>query len=642
MKTEDLLKLAKDRLEDAAEADRDNRLEGEDDLRKVIGDQWDAEARREREAQGKPVLTVNGLMQFVRQVTGQVRAMNPAIKVMAADGKASKDTAEVMEGLIRSIEYQSDASSIYEQATESAAGCGIGNWRILARYCDGLTFDQEIHIERIHNPFAVFWDPLAKDCTRKDARFCFVVDEMDEDEFEAAYPDKSAGQVTSDHKSQVITWRTDDTVTVAEYMWIDEREVEISQLADGRVVEGKFQIPQAVVATRKAKKPVCMWAKISANDVLEGPTELPTPYIPVVAVVGEEWHLGEAVYRSSVVRFAKDPQMLYNYAISSQAEIIAMQPKAPWLITAKQIESLEDMWADAHVTTRPYLVFNADPEAGAPQRMAPPVSSGALTEQMMVAAEDMKRTTGIYDASLGAQGNEKSGVAIRERKMEAQTNTSIYADNMVKSVTQTGKILCAMIPRIYDTNRVIRTLGEDNQEKVVEINKVMRTLEGDLVFNDMTTGKYDVRIGVGPSYSTKRQEAVEGMMGFLQANPQAAPLIGDLIAGMQDWPDADKVSARLKKTLPPGLLEQDEQAEPDPMQQQQQAMQMQAQQQAAQIEQTKATAEAREADANARKAEAEAMKAEIEAQQMLATARMQVTAYGQGMIPPGNAPLGAY
>lgn len=632
MKNADLLSLARSRLDEAASSDQANRELGEDDLKFLTGDQWDENARKERELAGKPILTVNGLSPFVRQVTGQIRSMNPAIKVGAADGAASEDTAEIMEGLIRQIEYQADATSIYEGATESAAACGIGHWRILAKYCDGETFDQEVTIKRIHNPFAVFWDPLAKDPTRADARYCFIVEEMARDDFEKTYPDVTPNDITSDHKTNTfITWLSAQTVTVAEYLWLETREFKIGMMADGRVVRNP-RPPMDIIKTREATENVCMWAKITGGKVLEGPKELPTSFIPVVAVTGEEWHVGEQVYRSSVIRFAKDSQVLYNFAISSQAEIIAMQPKAPWLLTPEQIAGYEDMWATANMETRPYLLYNPDAKAGAPSRMAPPVSSAALTEQMGIAAEDMKRTTGIYDASLGARSNETSGVAIRSRQAEAQNNTSVYADNMVKAVTQTGRILVSMIPRVYDTSRIIRILGENDQEKMVAINQIVQTIDGIQPVNDLTIGKYDVRIGVGPSYQTKRQEAAEGMMAFMQANPQTAPLISDLIAGMQDWPDADKVAERIKKTLPPQLLEGDEQQQPDPMQQQQQAMQMQAQQQAMQMEQAKITAEIRKAEAEAVEAEADAMKAQIEAQMM----GLQLNA---GMTP--RAPMGA-
>lgn len=632
----ELLTLARDRLDEAASVDRKNREEAEDDMRFLSGEQWPDDIRAEREAEFKPCLTINGLSQFVRQVTGQVRQMNPAIRVLAADQQATEDNAEILSGLIRQIEYASDATTIYEGGAESAAACGIGHWRILTRYCEGATFDQEIYLKRIHNPFSVFWDPLAKDPTRADARYVFIVEEMSRKDFEKAYPDKNADDVTGDHKTTTfIQWSSPETVTVCEYMWIEYRKKRIGLLSNGQIVEDP-RPPMDVVKERTVEEPYVKWVKMTAGDILEGPKEIPSPYLPVVSVTGEEWSVGEQLYRSSVIRFAKDPQMLYNFARSSMAEIMANQPKAPFLVTAKQIAGLETFWNEANAKNRPYLPYNPDPQAPAPQRLNPPVSSQAISQEVMMAADDMKRTTGIYDASLGAQSNEKSGVAIRERKMEAQTNTSVYADNMVKAVTQTGKILVAMIPKVYDAQRVIRILGEDDQEKQVLINSMMVANGQAIPVNDITVGRYDVRIAVGPSYATKRQEASEGMMAFLQAIPQAGPVVGDLIAGMQDWPEADRVAERLRKMLPPGMAEDQEQT-PEAMQaaqmaQAQQAQQMQAQQQAMQMEQAKIEAEIRKAQAEAIEAEADAMKAQIEAQ-MLA-AQMNV-----GMMP--RAPMGA-
>lgn len=636
MKKNDIIAIARKRMDEAASSDIDNRDRAQDDMRYLIGDQWPEEVRTEREADGKPCLTINRLPQFVRQVTGQIRQMNPAIRVVAADRQATEEVAEIFAGLIKQIEYKADASTIYEGAAESAAACSIGHWRVRAEYAEGMTFEQECVIERIHNPFSVFWDPLAKDPTRKDARYCFITEDMDKEEFREQYPDVKLSDVTSENQMEAIRqWITAETVTIAEYFWVEHEEVEIALLTNGQVVEKPIE-GMAIAKRRKVRKPRVKWAKITFDDVLEGPVDVPCSYIPVVAVTGEEWHLGEELYRSSVIRFAKDPQQLYNFARSTQAEIMTLQPKAPYMVTTKQVNGLEAFWNEANSKNRPYLPYHPDQSAPPPTRVPPPVASQAVAMEVQMAAEDMKATTGIYDASLGAQSNEKSGVAIRERKMEAQTNTSVYADNMVKAITQTGKILVSMIPKVYDTQRVIRILGEDDQEKQVLINSLMVNNGMVQPINDLTIGQYDVRISVGPTYETKRQEASEGMMAFLQAVPQAAPVVADLIAKMQDWPESDRVAERLRKMLPPGMDDEQEQSpeamQAAQMQQAQQAQQMQAQQQAMQMEQAKIEAEIRKAQAEAKEAEADAVKAQVEAQ--LAVAQMNV-----GMMP--RAPVGA-
>jgi hypothetical protein len=631
---EDILEAARERMQEAYDADLHHRERAEDDLRFVIGEQWDDDVRAERESEGRPCLTINIMAQNVRQVTGQIRSLNPAIRVTAADSQASKEVAEIYEGLVRQIEHSSDASSVYEATAESAAASSIGYWRVRTQYCDSASFDQEALIERIYNPFSVFIDPFAKHPTRRDARYGFIVEEMPQDDFVQRYPDANPMDITSDHKTQDFErWVRGDTVVVAEYFWIEHDEYEIGLLPSGQVLKGPFPKGLKPTKTRMVREPKVKWAKISGKDVLEGPQDFPCKYIPIVAVTGEEWHIGEETYRSSVIRFAKDPQVLYNYARSTQAEVTAMQPKAPYMVSAKQIAGLEDIWANAGQKNLPYLPYNADPNAPMPQRVNPPVSSEAMMTESQVAAEDIKRTTGIYDASLGARSNETSGKAILARKEESQNSTSIYSDNMVKSIAHTGAILVDMIPRIYDTRRVLRILGEDGQEKMEIINELMISENGIVPVNDMKVGKYEARVQVGPSYSSRREESRDGMSEFMRSNPAAAPVIGDLYVKAQDWPDADRAAERLRKMLPPGVAEDEEEKTPEQQQAEQQGMmqqqqQMQMQQAAEQTAIRKAEAEAAEAEADAAKAQAEAQIKGLELAQM----NGQIDALVQGQV----------
>ena len=632
-----ILKTAVKRIEDAYSADLPHREMAESDLRFAIGEgQWRDEDRAAREEDGRPCLTLNRMPQFLRKVTAQIRAMNPGIRVTAADQQASEETAEVIEGLIRQIEATCDAASIYESGAESAAACGIGYWRILTRYCEGLTFDQEITLEPIRNQFSVFVDPFAKEPTRADARYMFIAEDIPLETFKEQYPDAAPSDVTGNNSpSSAALWSKGEKVTVAEYYWIEDEDVTIGLMADGTVIPDPKAIHN-VVAKRTVKEPRVKWAKITRDAVLEGPQDVPGRYIPIVAVTGEEWHIGEQTYRSSVIRFAKDAQILYNYSRSMGAELMDIQTRAPWLVTAKQIAGLESYWNEANKNL-PYLPWNPDEKAGPPQRINPPVPSQAVMAEIQMAAEDMKSTTGIYDASLGARSNETSGVAIAQRQQESEASTSSYADNMVKGIHHTGKIIIGMIPAVYDTKRVIRILGENDEEKQVVINEVMVNMGEVYAQNSMATGKYDVRVSVGPTYQSKREESARGMMDFMQAIPQAAPVVADLVAGMQDWPKADEVAERLKKTLPPGMAEDNE---PSPEQQQQQAMAMQQQQQAMQMQQAAAQMDLAEQQAKVQQAQANAMKAAAEAEKaQIELAQMKMGLVHPGMVP--GAPFGA-
>lgn len=617
MKQDKLLKLARSRMAEAIEADRENRLEELDDLEKLVGKQWPDDIRKEREADGKPCLTMNRLPQFVRQVTGDIRRMNPAINVIPADQEASAEIAEIYEGLIRQIEYASSASRIYERAAEQAAASSIGWFRILTDYESDDSFLQEIKLKGIRNPLSVYCDPTAELPTREDAGYIFITEQMARDEFEAAYPGKKAVDIEADGATDGLEhWQENDKVVVAEYYWKEPVEKKIHLLNNGDVIEDENPpAPLYIVKSRKVETHKVKWAKLSGEEVLEGPQDVPCRYIPAVAVTGEEWHVGDRVHRSSVIRYAKDAQQMYNYWRSAQTEFAALQPKAPYLVTAKQIAKLETFWNEANTKNRPYLPYNPDEKApGAPQRATPPISSQAMAEQTMLAGEDMKATTGIYDSALGNASNEKSGVAIRQRQMESDVSTSIYSDNMAEAIGTAGRIIVDMIPKIYDTQRTIRILGQDDAEKMEQINGqlVARGPDGEPIgipVNDLTVGKYDIRVNVGPNYATRRQETAEGMLEFIRVVPGAAQITGDLIAKSMDWPDADRFADRLKKALPPQMRDMEDLS---PEEQQQMQAAMQEQQQAAQMQQAAQQLEMRKAGAEATEAEADAQKAQFE------------------------------
>lgn len=655
MNNDDILKLARSRMSEAVTADLENRQEDMDDLEKLVGNQWPQDIREEREQDGKPCLTMNRLPQFVRQVTGDIRRMNPAIKVIPSDSNATPENAEIIEGLIRQIEYASDASSIYEQTAESAAASSIGWFRVLNDWMDDTSFEQEVKIKRIRNPFSVYCDPAAELPTREDAGYCFITEAMKKEEFDKAFPDKKHADAEHDGTTDGLeNWQENGKVLVAEYYWKEPVTKKLALLANGEITDKPVH-GMNIVRERTVKTHKVMWAKISGNDVLEGPKEQPTAHIPVIAVTGEEWQVGERVYRSSVIRYAKDAQQMYNYWRSAQTEFVALQPKAPYMVSTKQIAGLETFWNEANQKNRPYLVYNPDEKApGAPARATPPISSQAMFEQALSAADDMKGTTGIYDSALGNSSNEKSGVAIRQRQMESDVSTSIYSDNMAKAIAHCGRIIVDMIPKVYDTQRQIQILGSDDQEKIIPINgQQLASENGEIIrvpVNDLTVGKYGVRVSVGPNYSTRRQETAEGMLEFIRVFPQAGAATADLIAKAQDWPDAEQFAERLKKTLPPQLRDQEDLSPEEQQQamaaQQQQQQQAQIQQAATQIEMRKADAEATEAEADAQKAQFEVMNEQLELAakngQLDAVigqlVQVEVTRALQGLMQQGQGP----
>lgn len=555
----DLLIEARKNRDKGQDFERTNWHEAREDLKFIAGEQWDEAVLQERRDDGRPALTINQLPQFVRQVTGDVRLNPPSIKVLPAEG-GDEAVAKIYSGIIRNIEYQSKAKKAYVTGAESAARCGMGHWRIVTEFADDDTFNQEIRIKRITNPFAVLWDPSSEEFDKSDAGWCFVLSEIDRDAFKEQYPDAAVTEFeTEDFDYDVTLWVTQDTVTVAEY-WRKEQTTKTLALLDtGEVVNvtdfEEVQLAQLnIIDTREVESHKIVQYFITDAEVLEGPVEWIGSHFPIIPVLGEEIHIGERIVRHGIARFAKDPQRQYNYFQTHATETIALAPKSPYIGTDKQFEEHPE-WDDANKKNYSKLTYTPDPDApGPPNRNAPPDFPAAASNMMTIAAGDMKNTIGLHDPNLGAISNETSGLAISLRQSQGNVGTFVYIDNLADAVEWTGKQLVEIIPKVYDTERVVRSLGEDGTERLVTINQAAgRDAEGNIVLaNDVTVGKYDVVVETGPSFATKRIEAANGMVEFLRIDPGASPLVRDLVAKAQDWPMKDEFAERLRPPEPQG------------------------------------------------------------------------------------------
>lgn len=550
------LEEARERFNQGVDADRENRDAGMEDLRFLIGDQWDPKVKADRERKKLPCLTINTLPQYVGQVVGDIRINRPSIKVRPAED-GDKKVAEVRQGLIRSIEHQSRAQMVYSLAGEDQVGGGIGHFRINLEYAGDDGFDQDIRIRHIPNPFAVVWDPQSVDPTGKDARWCFVVDEMDRETFKATYPDAQESELTVPLTSQ--GWVSSDSVRVTEYWLMKETERTIAVVLQPpetvpQILDITDQPELAQFAIRASdgrprlrqvrRKSACMYLTNGVELLDPNAYEYPIDRLPIIKVTGRETRVGEKRYRYGLVRYAKDGIRMKNLSRSSAAAWIAQAPKQQWLV-----KSTEDAkrFRKAHLSGDPVLEWEG-PEK--PERIDPASAPSALLQEAQIYDQDIKDTTGLHDASLGMRSNETSGKAIIARERQGDVATSMYHDNLNASIEEGGSVVNQLIPIVYDTARTIMVLGEDGASTAKRINDPNAPEP-----IDFKIGKYDVVVETGPSYSTKRQEAAESMMAFVQAVPQAAALIGDLIAESQDWPGAEAMAKRLKGALPPGVAE---------------------------------------------------------------------------------------
>jgi hypothetical protein len=372
-----------------------------------------------------------------------------------------------------------------------------------------------------------------------------------------------------------------DGARIAEYFYREYEEREIALLSDGQVVMADAVPAGAEVqSTRKARVPVVKWCKLNGVEILEK-NEWPGSYIPIIPVYGSELIVGGKRILEGLIRNAKDSQRMYNYWASAQTEMIALAPKAPFVGAEGQFEGHEAKWESANRRNLAFLEYkpvslNGQP-APPPQRsmVEPPVQ--AISQARMMAADDLKATTGIYDAALGNQSAETSGIAIQSRTQQSETSNFHFMDNLARSMKHAGRIIVELIPFIYDTKRTVQIVGEDGirTKHVINEGAVGRSQNPDGKIYDLTVGLYDVTIDVGPSYATKRQEAAASMAELARSIPQIGQAAPDLMVRAYDWPGAADIADRLKKTLPPQLQDDGKGGQPQvPPQVQAQMQQM--------------------------------------------------------------------
>ena len=605
---EEMLATMRQRLNVAISALSDSREDELDDLKFYAGSpdnqwQWPSDVLATRGAvQGqtinaRPTLTINKLPQHVHQVTNDQRQNRPSGKVIPADDKADVEVAEIFNGVVRHIQYISDADVAYDTACENQVAYGEGYIRILTEYCDEASFEQDIKIARIRNSFSVYMDPLIQDPTGADAKWCFITEDVTKEEYEYLYPNAAPISTLATlgvGDQQISQWIGQYTVKIAEYFYIDCQKRKLNLYPNGAsVFEGTPEdkemkvIYGRPVRTRESEMKKIMWCKTNGYEVLEE-REWAGKWIPVVRVVGNEFEVEGRMYVSGLVRNAKDAQRMYNYWVSQEAEMLALAPKAPFIGYGGQFEGYEMQWKTANTNNWPYLEVNPDVTDGngatlpLPQRAAPPLAQTGLIQAKIGAADDIKSATGQYNASLGMQSNERSGKAILARQRESDVGTYHYVDNLARAVRHVTRQLVDLIPKIYDTQRIARIIGEDGETSMVKMDPTqpepVRKIvdQNGIVIEKIYNpgvGKYDVVVTTGPGYATKRQEALEAMAQLLQGNPQLWAVAGDLFVKNMDWPGAQEMAKRFAKTIDPKITsEADESPALQAAQQQIQAM----------------------------------------------------------------------
>lgn len=600
-----IIKRAHDRFRSCVSWESDFRQRFKEDMRFLYADsdnqdQWNAAVRAQRQIAGQVMVTINKTHTHWLHVVNQAKENKPQVSVSPTGDQASYESAQIFEQIIKRIEYISDAQTAYDIASGFQVGGGIGYWRIATDYTDEDSFDQEIYIKQIPDPLSVYMDPHIKNQDGSDARFAFVFDDMPKADAEKKY-----GKIMAQSQSfgdMAENWMTTDSVRIAEYYERQETKEWMYAVPseDGGTIivrdsdmgaEGAAMLKTAMdsnteITRRKVSKWTITCYKLVGDQIAER-AEWAGDYIPIIRVPGEEIVMEKRLDRKGIVRYLKDAQRAYNYNASAALEYGALQSKSPYLAPIEAIEGVENYWATANTQNHAYLPYNHADESGNPvptPTRAPALASAPLyMEGMQTAEHEMMMASGQYESTFSAQGNETSGISIEQRQKQGERVTFHYQDNLAKAIRFTGKQLINLIPRIYDTERVVRIMDESGEEQAIKIDpqakEALKQQDNEreakvaAIFNP-SVGTYDVVAKVGPNFETRREQAFNAMTQLLAAQPALAQVIGDLYMANADFPAANKLQERMRNWIPKAILGEG----PSPQEEQMQAQLQQASQ----------------------------------------------------------------
>jgi Phage P22-like portal protein len=582
-----------DFLRIASDAETENRDQAVEDLRFRYGDQWPSYAITSRGLQ-RPQLTVNEMDSYIRQVTNSQRQQRPRGKCQPVDDFADVQIAKVITGTMRHVEEISDASHAYDTAFDWAATIGWGYWRMRTDYIAPNSFNQDIFIDVVDNPFTVYIDPNSNLPDGSDMEKALITDMVSKETFKEMHPGAEVNGFSERGTGDGETdWFTQHDIRLAEYFWLQREDAKLVMLSDGSTLWAD-QLPEnyllaragiEIKATRSSLRNAVKWRKQSGADILEE-KDIEGRWIPIIPVYWTSVIIDGKRIRQGMVRPAKDAQRIVNFTETSIIELLAMAPKAKWLAPERAVEGHENEFQAANISPFPLLTYRDVDDNGepiqAPARLQPEPPPAGWMEARVLASQNLQKVMGMFDPAVRAQ-EPKSGRAIRAEQGQSEMSNSHGYDNLTRSIKHTWRIGLSWFPSIYDTQRVQRIIGEDGRPALVTLNEKRPESgsEADAigkVLNDVTVGQYDVVMEVGPGYETKRAEGVDSMMQLLGTplGEEVAKVGADLIIREMDFAGADVLADRMAAMNPVAQIDETSEIPPE-VQMQIKALQMQLQ-----------------------------------------------------------------
>ncbi len=549
------------------------------------GVHWSDDARRARDDKGMVVIEVNRTPQFLNQVANEQRMTRPNAVIKPVGNGADEETAQIKQAMIRSIDGRSQAEDIRDDAFYRMLQKGWAHWQLSLEYESDRSFKKVIRVRRIANDFSVYKDPASTEFDGSDANFWFITDDMPLAQYKEEHTESKLASLDTFESlgDQPKDWIGDGVIRVCTTWYKERKKEKLYALADDMMADGKFEdelekdadgkfigvaYAEGEPMFRWSMRTHIMWAKFNAVELLNGNPDLTdgtepvqgAQYIPIISLYGRRALIEDRMVWMGMVRDAMEPCLALDYWLSAVTEMVALGPKAPWIVAFEAIAQYKEMWDSANIENYAALYYDKTTPDGqelpAPFRNfgEPPIQGMAFI--LKFAEDDLKRVMGIYNAALGAPGPESSGIAIKSRQGESDVANYNFMDNLKRSIAYETRVKLDWMKVVYSAKQAIQIVRpEADSAEEVRINETFPGKDGKPTIYDMTTGEYDTEIEVGPAMGTRREMAAAGILDYLKVDPGAAPFVGDILAKNLDFPDKTELAKRLRARVPPGVID---------------------------------------------------------------------------------------
>lgn len=567
------------RLEEAQEAEDDNRRmvrEADHFLNKRNG-QWEPEIIQRFGK--KPRYTFDEANPIVDDVLGEMMSSDFSIRVSPSGTVASKQTAMIYEGLIRTIENISNATYIYNRSARIMVGTGLDGWRVVQAFRDDNSFQQDLLLRSIPDfQNSVWFDPGAVEQNMEDAEEAWVLTSMTKRDYDKRWPEGSGMSVGKNITQQVYFNKKPDEVVVAEHLYKVRKKRELALMSDGsvfvmdadfdRVLDDLAKRDITLVRTRTREYSTVYQRIFDGSDWLGNAKETVFSYVPIIPVFGNFRISESKVIYWGIVEKIRDAQRVINYSESRRIEEGALAPRGKIWMTKEQATSpdVKQTLQTLNTNMDPVQFYDFVDMQPVPQYMGSPTSNQGLVETTASAQGFIQRTSGTFDEARGAAPAHRSGEAVNLLQKKSDNPKRKWFQSMEIAIQHTAKILIAAIPKVYDVQQELVLTGYDGTTDVVTIKKRVKDEQSGQIIelNDLSKGTYDVVCSSGPAFASKQQETVTTINEMAAIDPSILAIGADILLNNISAPGIDKIAERKRLemvnagVIPPSQLTSDE------------------------------------------------------------------------------------